>query len=114
MHAFFCSAVQLSSPKLNTFIIAGCLLMYFSALVQLLYTTNETANHISCIVRMEVPFAIREYHKRVKMAHTFGIFPMQLHTWMYVMGYMLTFGTILAKMWRVYQIFHNPTPNKVV
>ena len=39
---------------------------------------------------------------------------MQLHTWMYVLGYLLAFGTILAKMWRVYQIFHNPTPNKMV
>ena len=39
---------------------------------------------------------------------------MQLHTWMYVLGYLLAFGTILTKMWRVYQIFHNPTPNKMV
>jgi len=39
---------------------------------------------------------------------------MQLHTWVYVLGYLLAFGTILAKMWRVYQIFHNPTPNKMV
>ena len=39
---------------------------------------------------------------------------MQLHTWIYVLGYLLAFGTILAKMWRVYQIFHNPTPNKMV
>ena len=39
---------------------------------------------------------------------------MQLHTWMYVLGYLLAFGTILTKMWRVYQIFHNPSPNKMV
>ena len=38
----------------------------------------------------------------------------QLHTWIYVLGYLLAFGTILAKMWRVYQIFHNPAPNKMV
>jgi len=31
-----------------------------------------------------------------------------------LLGYLMTFGTILAKMWRVYQIFHNSTPNKMV
>lgn len=90
----FCSAVQLSSPKLNFFIIAGCLLMYFSAFVQLLYTTNETANHISCIVRTALPVhnleqkmrvltVVREYRQtvaenfaiseRVKMAHILAL-----------------------------------------
>lgn len=24
------------------------------------------------------------------------------------------YGTILAKMWRIYHIFNNPTPNKMV
>ena len=38
----------------------------------------------------------------------------QSRTWMYLLGYLMTFGTILAKMWRVYQIFHNSTPNKMV
>ena len=42
------------------------------------------------------------------------ILSLQLHTWMYVLGYLLAFGTILTKMWRVYQIFHNPSPNKMV
>ena len=30
------------------------------------------------------------------------------------MGYLLAFGTVLAKMWRVYHIFHNPSPRKMV
>ena len=30
------------------------------------------------------------------------------------MGYLLVYGPILAKMWRVYQIFHNPNPGKQV
>ena len=38
----------------------------------------------------------------------------QLHTWMYLLGYLMAFGTTLAKMWRVYRIFHNSTPNKMV
>ena len=34
--------------------------------------------------------------------------------WAYGIGYLLVYGTILAKMWRVYQIFHDPSPNKMV
>ena len=46
----------MSSPKLNYLIIAGSLLMYFSVYVQLLYSTNKTANHIRCIVRIAFCF----------------------------------------------------------
>ena len=38
----------------------------------------------------------------------------QVHEWAYGIGYLLVYGTILAKMWRVYQIFHDPNPNKMV
>lgn len=34
--------------------------------------------------------------------------------WLFTVGYSLIFGTIVAKMWRVYHIFHNPAPNKRV
>ena len=34
--------------------------------------------------------------------------------WVYGIGYLLVYGTILAKMWRVYHIFHSPNPNKAV
>ena len=34
--------------------------------------------------------------------------------WVYGIGYLLVYGTILAKMWRVYQIFYSPNPNKDV
>lgn len=30
------------------------------------------------------------------------------------MGYILAFGAVLVKMWRVYHIFKNPHPNKKV
>ena len=38
----------------------------------------------------------------------------QLYLWLFIVGYLLAFGTILAKMYRVYQIFHRPSPNKKV
>ena len=120
----------MSSPNLNYLIIAGSLLMYFSVYVQLLYSTNETANHVRCIVRAanyvyqsdlvdSESTVVCNYNILLSWkSGTFSslnmTFSMQLHTWIYVLGYLLAFGTILAKMWRVYQIFHNPTPNKMV
>ena len=38
----------------------------------------------------------------------------QLHPWLYTVGYLLAFGTVLVKMWRVYYIFHNPVASKMV
>ena len=35
-------------------------------------------------------------------------------TIVYCFGYTLIFGPILAKMWRIYYIFHNPSPKKKV
>jgi len=58
------------------------MVMYMSVYVGVLFTTDETGVHIQCI----------------------------LHPWLYVLGYLLAFGTVLAKMWRVYHIFHNPMP----
>ena len=38
----------------------------------------------------------------------------QIYLWMFIVGYLLAYGTILAKMYRVFQIFSNPSPNKKV
>lgn len=38
----------------------------------------------------------------------------QVEHCLFIIGYSLAFGAVLAKMWRVYQVFHNPTPNKKV
>ena len=39
---------------------------------------------------------------------------LQLQNWLNTIGYTLAFGTILAKMFRVYYIFNNPSPSKKV
>jgi len=36
-----------------------------------------------------------------------------IRSWFASLGYSLCFGTINAKMWRVYYIFHNPKPSKM-
>ena len=38
----------------------------------------------------------------------------QLREWLFVVGYALCFGSVLAKMWRIYYIFQNPTAKKNV
>ena len=38
----------------------------------------------------------------------------QLGHWLFTVGYSLVFGAVLAKMWRVFHIFHNPKPKKKV
>ena len=39
---------------------------------------------------------------------------MQAHAPTLGIGYALCYGTIIAKMWRIYYIFHNPTTKKKV
>ena len=34
--------------------------------------------------------------------------------WLFTIGYSFAFGGVFVKMWRVYQIFHNPQPNRRV
>jgi gamma-aminobutyric acid type B receptor len=76
--------VKLTSPTLNYFLIIGAFLMFFSIYIRLLPDTSKTAYQYRC----------------------------NLQNWMNVIAYCLAYGTILAKMGRVYKIFHNPTPKK--
>ena len=41
-------------------------------------------------------------------------FDMQMTAWLAAIGYSLCYGTIVAKMFRVFYIFRNPTENKGV
>ncbi len=38
----------------------------------------------------------------------------KLKDWLFIIGYSLCYGTVLAKMYRIYYIFHNPTAKKAV
>eukprot|EP00731_Ephydatia_muelleri_P036321 Em0235g2a len=37
-----------------------------------------------------------------------------LKEWLFIIGYALCFGTVLAKMWRIYYIFQNPRTKKML
>ena len=49
----------------------------------------------------------------VEILNDFKIF-FQVGYWLAMVGYAISFSAVLAKMWRVYYIFHNPTTNKRV
>ena len=72
--------VKLSSSKLNYLIIAGAIIMYVSVILYVTPATSKIIETVICNVRPRV----------------------------FSFGYSVCFGTILAKMWRVYYIFSNP------
>lgn len=76
--------IRLTSPNLNYLIVLGCALLTISVYCYTYPALNENVLYGMCIVR----------------AYTQAV------------GYSLCFGTICAKMWRVYFIFHNPSPNR--
>ncbi len=39
---------------------------------------------------------------------------MQVQTWALTLGFMLGFGAVIAKLYRVIHIFKNPSPNRTV
>eukprot|EP00731_Ephydatia_muelleri_P031741 Em0023g248a len=76
--------VRLTSPNLNYFIVLGVILMYISVYLYCISTDNTTVMYIVARIRL----------------------------WTQIIGFSLCFGTILAKVWRVYYIFHNPSAVK--
>uniref|UniRef100_A0A1X7VH94 G-protein coupled receptors family 3 profile domain-containing protein n=1 Tax=Amphimedon queenslandica TaxID=400682 RepID=A0A1X7VH94_AMPQE len=76
--------IKLTSPNLNYTIGAGSLVMYSSVIFLLLPGLDTYSLHLRCIVGY----------------------------WLAMIGYIIAFSAVLAKMWRVYYIFHNPTASK--
>ncbi|KAL5471263.1 hypothetical protein EMCRGX_G029359 [Ephydatia muelleri] len=78
--------VKLSSPNLNYLIILGAVLMYISVYIYIRPVKDSSGIRGSCVLR----------------------------EWLFVVGYALCFGSVLAKMWRIYYIIQNPTAKKIV
>jgi gamma-aminobutyric acid type B receptor len=81
--------VRLTSPNLDYIIIAGLAMTFISVY-------------------------FRAYPKPIDDESTVIIVPLfcGITSSLDFIAYTLTFGTILCKMWRIYYIFHNPSPNK--
>ena len=79
-------SIKASSPNLSHLISSGC---YLFAIAALAYSIQETFNFPTST--NSVAYAT--------LCNTF--------TWCLVLGYSLVFGTVCAKMWRVYKIFRH-------
>ena len=80
--------MKLSSPYVNIMIIAGAIVFYTTVI---LFGVDENTASFSVVDGL--------CHARI---------------WLCVIGFSLLFGTIFAKAWRIYYIFHHLLPNKKV
>ena len=78
--------VHLGSPNLNYLIGIGAIILYVGTSFFVIPTTDPQVVVALC----------------------------NITPWLTALGYSLCYGTILAKMFRVYYIFDNPTPKKKV
>ena len=93
---YYKRSIKASSPNLSHLISSGC---YLFAIAGLTYSIQETFNFPTST--NSVAYAI--------LCNTF--------MWCLVLGYSLVFGTVCAKMWRVYKIFHhfrNESPGELI
>ncbi|XP_064393896.1 gamma-aminobutyric acid type B receptor subunit 2-like [Halichondria panicea] len=81
--------VKLGSPNLNFLLIAGATLLYLA-----LFFYGTSAQERS-----------QQLEETILCNFRF---------WLFSVGNTLCFAVILAKQWRIYYIFSNPTPNKMV
>ena len=76
--------IRMSSPNLNYLIGGGAIILYMDIYFFIIPTTDQQALTVLCNVT----------------------------PWLTAVGYSLCYGTILAKMVRVYSIFDNPRPQQ--
>ena len=93
---YYKRTIKASSPNLSHLISSGC---YLFAIAGLVYSIQETFDFPTST--HAVAYAT--------LCNTF--------TWCLVLGYSLVFGTVCAKMWRVYRIFRhfrNESPGALI
>ena len=77
-----CRLIKITSPNLNYMIGAGAIVLFVNLYLFVIPTTNQLAVTVLC----------------------------NITPWLTAIGYSLCYGTIVAKMIRVFYIFDNPTP----
>ena len=82
--SFFSRLIRFTSPNLNYIIGVGAIIIYIDIYISVYPTTDPDTVAVLC-----------------------NIIP-----WLTSIGYSLCYGTIIAKMWRVYYIINNSTPKK--
>ena len=108
-YILLCRVVQLSSPKLNYLIIAGALILYITLFLVVYpnHASNLLVDEVLCDVSNTTTML---YY----MLFTEWSFPCMQITYASGIGVSLCVGTIQGKMFRIFHIFHNPSPAKKV
>lgn len=106
---FYRRLIRLTSPNLNNLIGIGAIILYFNIYVFVVPTTNQTATAVLCNVS---PYS---QSPQTSAFDDWFVMPLlQFDSWLTAIGYSLCYGTIIAKMCRVYYIFRNPSLKKKV
>ena len=114
-HAFYklyhallsCRYVKLSSPNLNHLIIVGAAILYTTVVLYVFSVNDEDQGQLQTVL-CNVSSIMLCYSQ----LHYFT--SLQIRQWLFSLGYTLCFAVILAKTWRIYYIFNNPTSKKKV
>lgn len=80
----------------------GAILLYISVIFFVFPTTNPLVSTFACHVSKIRLLPSRDI--TITVVHLF----FQFRIWTQTLGYFLCFGTIVAKMWRIYFIFYHP------
>ena len=102
MNVLACRLIRLTSPNLNYVILAGAALLYVDIFFVTLPRDNEKFATISCHVNLPL----------LNTAADIVVTSLQITVLLTSFGYSLCFGTIMAKMMRIYYIFNNPLNQK--
>ena len=105
MHHHF-RLIRITSPNLNYLIGIGAIILYIDISLSVTPSTNHKVVMVLCNVSL-----LKLIVLRIKISVKIESF-VQLSLWFNAIGYSLCFGTIVVKMFRVYNIFNNPTPTK--
>ena len=85
----------------------GTILMYASLFFYWLPTESEIVVKTRCVVSLKSILILRMYISYIPNLP-------KVEFWLFTIGYSFAIGAVLAKMWRVFQIFNNPQPNTKV
>ena len=113
------SIVRLTSPNLNYYIVVGSLCLYGSIYIRIYPASSELFTHARCNVSVHITVKCRQHSLQACYTDCDYVLIVifcntQIQNILGCIGYVLIFAPVLVKMWRVYYIFHNPSPRKKV
>ena len=91
--------IRLNSPKLNYLMIAGVIIVYLGCIVIIIPTLNTRVVSALCIVCM------LKCNNLLACDIHIDFSAFQIRIWLLPIGHSFGFGTVIAKLVRIYYIF---------